>query len=308
MFDGRRTTCQKHSDADQWPLVVAKLTHLEAIPNTRAGSVVDIRGPPTRFGSAVSDIVEGFRQNWLWVRLAHQDMRLRYRGSVLGPFWQTLTTAIMIGAMGFIYAKLFHTEIENYLPMLAVGLILWQFSAGMITEGCGTFDTVRGIIQQVKLPFSLHACRLVYRNVLVLAHNFIIVPVVLIIFPHPIEWLRLLELGPGFVLITINGVAVSVLLGMISARFRDVPPIVANIVQVVFFVTPIFWPASALGEYRSFATLNPLYPAIDVIRAPLLGQPTEPYSWTILIMVTAVNCAVSFLFFSRFRSRIAFWV
>src|SRR6266480_1827648 len=128
---------------------------------------------------------------------------------------------IMIGAMGLIYAKLFHTELEDYLPMLALGLILWQFSAGMITEGCGTFDSVRGLIQQVKLPFSLHAYRLVYRNVLVLAHNFIIVPVVLIIFPHPIEWLRLLELGPGFVLITINGVAVGVLLGMISARFRD---------------------------------------------------------------------------------------
>jgi ABC-type polysaccharide/polyol phosphate export permease len=308
LFDGRRTTCLKHSGADQWPPGVAKLTHLEAIPNTRAGSVVDIHGRPTRFGSAVSDIVEGFRQNWLWVRLAHQDMRLRYRGSVLGPFWQTLTTAIMIGAMGFIYAKLFHTEIENYLPMLAVGLILWQFSAGMITEGCGTFDTVRGIIQQVKLPFSLHAYRLVYRNILVLVHSLVIVPIVLIVFPHPIEWLRLLELGPGFVLIAINGVAVSVLLGMISARFRDVPPIVANIVQVVFFITPIMWPASALGEYQWFITLNPLYPAIDVIRAPLLGQPTEPHSWTILVMVTAANCAVSFLFFSRFRSRIAFWV
>ena len=284
------------------------MTHLEAIPNPRAGSVVDIPGRPTRFGSAAKDVVEGFRQNWLWVRLAHQDMRLRYRGSVLGPFWQTLTTAIMIAAMGLIYAKLFHTKLEDYLPMLAVGLILWQFSAGMITEGCSTFDSVRGIIQQVKLPFSLHAYRLVYRNILVLTHSLVIVPIVLIIFPHPVEWLRLLELGPGFVLIATNGVAVSVLLGMISARFRDVPPIVANIVQVVFFITPIMWPASALGEYEWSAALNPLYPAIDVIRAPLLGQPTEPFSWTILVMLTAANCAISFGFFSRFRSRIAFWV
>lgn len=264
--------------------------------------------PPTRLGCAANDIVEGFRKNWLWMRLAHQDLRLRYRGSVLGPFWQTLTTATMIGAIGLIYGKLLHTELEDYLPMLAVGLILWQFLAGMITEGCGTFDVVRGIIQQVKLPFSLHAYRLVYRNVLVLAHSFVIVPIVLIIFPHPVEWLRLLGLIPGLVLIAINGVAVSVLLGMVSARFRDVPPIVANIVQVLFFTTPILWPASALGEYKWLATLNPLYAAIDVIRAPLLGQPTEPHSWAILVMITAANCAVSFLFFSRFRSRIAFWV
>ena len=113
----------------------------------------------------------------------------------------------------------------------------------MITEGCGTFYSVQGIIQQVKLPFSLHAYRLVYRNLLILLHNFVIIPIVLMIFPQPIEWLRLLELGPGLALIVLNGVWVSILLGMISARFRDVPPIVASIVQVVFFITPIFWPA-----------------------------------------------------------------
>ena len=128
------------------------------------GRVLDFPEPSTRFGIAANDIVDGLRQYWLWAQLAHQDMRLRYRGSILGPFWQTITTAIMIGAMGFIYAKLFNVELENYPPMLAVGLILWQFTSGMITEGCSTFMAVQGIIQQVKLPFSLHAYRLVYRN------------------------------------------------------------------------------------------------------------------------------------------------
>ena len=169
----------------------------------------------------------GYGRNWrikTW---------LRYRGSILGPFWQTITTAIMIGAMGFIYAKLFNVELENYLPMLAVGLILWQFTSGMITEGCSTFMAVQGIIQKVKLP-SLHAYRSVYRNVLVLAHNFVIVPVVLIIFPHPVNWLRLFSLLPAFAFIVINGVTTSILLGMICARFRDVPPIVSSVVQVLF--------------------------------------------------------------------------
>jgi len=92
-----------------------------------------------------------------------------------------------------------------------------------------------------QIAFSLHAYRLVYRNILVLVHSLVIVPIVLIIFPHPIEWLRLLEIGPGICAHHYQRVAVSVLLGMISARFRDVPPIVANIVQVVFFLTPIMW-------------------------------------------------------------------
>ena len=124
-------------------------------------------------------------------------MRLRYRGSVLGPFWQTITTIVMISSMGFIFARLFRTQLQDYLPMLTVGLIFWQFIAGMITEGCATFSSVQSIIQQVKLPFSLHAYRLVYRNVLVLLHSFVIVPIVLVLFPHPVVGLRLLEARPG---------------------------------------------------------------------------------------------------------------
>ena len=279
-----------------------------AISTSLTSRVVDFPEVPTRLGFAANDILDGLRQYWLWAQLAHQDMRLRYRGSILGPFWQTITTAIMIGSMGFIYAKLFNVELENYLPMLAVGLILWQFTSGMITEGCSTFMAVQGIIQQVKLPFSLHAYRLVYRNVLVLAHNFVIVPVVLIIFPHPIEWQLLFSLLPAFALIVINGVMASMLLGMICARFRDVPPIVSSIVQVLFFVTPVFWSPSALGPNSWWLVLNPLFAAIDVVRGPLLGQPTSPHSWAILLGVTVLSSAVSLLFFTRFRSRIAFWV
>jgi ABC-type polysaccharide/polyol phosphate export permease len=284
------------------------VTQLEAVFEPAADTVIDFPAASTRVALAVADIRGGFSQSWLWMRLAHQDMRLRYRGSMLGPFWQTITTVVLIGSMGFIYAKLFHTPMHDYLPLLTVGLIIWNFIAGMITEGCGTFDAVRGIIQQVKLPFSLHAYRLVYRNVLVLAHSFVIIPVVLIIFPHPIAWLRLPEIIPGLLLAAVNGVAVSIFLGMICARFRDVPPIVASVVQVVFFLTPIMWPASALGSNQWWAVLNPLYTVIDVVRSPLLGMPTSPHSWLILAIVTLCNCALSFVFFARFRSRIAFWV
>ena len=266
---------------------------------------------PVRSGrviAAVADLREGLYQSWLWTTLAHQDLKLRYRGSILGPFWQTITTVVMIGAMGFIYAKLFNTPMQTYFPLLSAGLVFWQFISGMIIEGCGTFFSQQGIIQQVRLPFSLHAYRLVYRNLLILGHNFVIIPIVLVIFPQPIIWLRLLELGPALALILLNGLWISILLGMISARFRDIPPIVASIVQVVFFITPIFWPADGLGSHRWLAEINPLYAAIDVVRAPLIGQPHEPHSWSILLAITVLGCAVSFAFFARFRTRIAFWV
>lgn len=283
------------------------MTSSESIMN-RLAETSETASRPGRMAVAAADLRDGLRQSWLWTTLAHQDLKLRYRGSVLGPFWQTITMAVMIGSMGFIYARLFHMKLESYLPMLAVGLVLWQFISGMIIEGCGTFYAAQGIVQQIKLPFSLHAYRLVYRNLLVMLHSFVIVPVVLAIFPQSIGWLRLLEIAPGLVLILLNGIWVSILLGMISARFRDVPPIVASIVQVVFFITPIFWSVDGLGAHRWLAEFNPIYAAIDVVRAPLLGQPASPHSWSLLMMVTALGCAGTLVFFARFRARIAFWV
>lgn len=275
---------------------------------TLPNQVFALPEPPSRLSMATADLSEGLRRTWHWTTLAQQDIKLRYRGSVLGPFWQTLTTAVMIAGMGIIYSKLFHQDLHNYLPMLTVGLIFWMFVASMITEGCGTFTAVQGIIQQVKLPFSLHVYRLVYRNLLTLAHNFVIVPIVLFIFPRPIHWPSLLLLLPGLLLVTINGAWLSVFLGMVSARFRDVPPIVASIVQVAFFMTPVMWPIESLGSNAWWAQFNPLFAMIDVLRSPLLGMPIAHHSWQLLVLMTVFGSAATFAFFVRFRHRLAFWV
>src|SRR5271166_2514367 len=133
------------------------MTSSDTVVDSPAEATAASTARSDRILSAAADLVDGLSRSWLWTTLAHQDMKLRYRGSILGPFWQTITTAMMIGGMGFIYAKLFHTTMEGYFPLLATGLVFWQFVSGMITDACSTFLSQQGIIQQVRLPFSLHA-------------------------------------------------------------------------------------------------------------------------------------------------------
>lgn len=257
--------------------------------------------------AAWGDLRDGVSQSWMWTSLAIQDIRLRYRGSVLGPFWLTLSSIIMVAAMGVIYARLFNMPPATYLPYLALGIIIWQFVSSLFSDGCQAFLAAESIIQQVPVPFSIHAYRVVFRNLIIFAHNAVIVPIGFVLFQLPITW-RVLEVIPGLALVVINGVWVALLLGMISARFRDIPPIVLNILQVMFFVTPIIWPISALGDLRWMAELNPAFAAIDVIRAPLLGVPTAPFSWSLLIATTLIGCLGTFVFFTRFRTRIVYWI
>ena len=262
---------------------------------------------PSRAALAWRDLVDGFGRSWMWSALALQDIKLRYRGSVLGPFWLTISTLVMVAAMGFIYGRLFRIDTANYLPYLALGLIVWGTFSSIITEGCETFLREQSVIQQVPIPFSIHAYRNVCRNFIVLAHNLVIVPIGLVLFAIPVNW-HSLEIIPGFLLLAINGFWISILLGLISARFRDVPPIVASFLQVLFFVTPIFWPVEMLGDWQAIATLNPLFAAIDVVRAPLLGVAPAENSWLVLSLMTVLGCGVTFAMFARFRTRIAYWI
>jgi ABC-type polysaccharide/polyol phosphate export permease len=266
-----------------------------------------VRGLPSRVHQATDDLRAGLGKSWLWAAVAWQDIRLRYRGSLLGPLWLTVSTIVMIASMGLLYAKLFHSPASSYLPFLTVGLVLWQFLSTLITEGCGTFTAVSSIIQQVPMPYSVHVYRLVFRNLLILGHNFVIVPIILWMFHITPSW-EILWVPLALLVLCINGVWISILFGMLSARFRDVPPIVASFVQVVFFVTPIFWTPSSLGKWAAIGELNPLFAAIDVIRAPMLGMPWAPHSWTVLLLVTLIGCSGTFLIFARLRYRIPFWV
>jgi ABC-type polysaccharide/polyol phosphate export permease len=268
---------------------------------------IDLPRPVSRTEAAWADLVEGMSKSWMWSAMAMQDIKMRYRGSLLGPFWLTISMVIMVAAMGLIYARMFNMEINRYLPFLTAGLVIWSFVSTVIIEGCETFLSAHNIITQVRMPFSIHAWRTVYRNLIVLAHNMVIVPFVLVIFSVPIGW-NIIFIVPALVILTINGIWVSILLGMISARYRDVPPIVMSFVQVIFFITPIFWPPEALGIWMQALPLNPLFAAIDVVRAPLLGGTPLEYSWTVLLIVTVVGCIGTFWLFVKFRPRIAYWI
>jgi ABC-type polysaccharide/polyol phosphate export permease len=265
---------------------------------------------PVPFSNAAvawRDLLEGAAKSWIWTALAIQDIRLRYRGSVLGPFWLTISMLVMAGAMGLIYSRLFGVDAKTYLPFLVIGLVVWQFISGIVTEGCDTFLRAQSVIQQIPMPFSIHVYRTVCRNLLVLAHSFVVIPIGLVVFRLAVGW-HVLETAAGLAVLALNGVWISILLGMLSARFRDIPPIVANFMQIGFFITPIFWPIDALGDWKPIAALNPLFAAIDVVRAPLLGNGVSATSWIVLLGTTLLGCGVTFALFARFRTRIAYWI
>src|SRR5258708_32822844 len=83
------------------------------------------------------DLLSAFEAWPLWTMLGWNDIRQRYRRSTLGPLWITLSMAVFIGVLGVIYSRIFHVEVDIYLPFLTAGYVTWGFIAQVINESCG---------------------------------------------------------------------------------------------------------------------------------------------------------------------------
>ncbi|HEY1930700.1 MAG TPA: ABC transporter permease [Acetobacteraceae bacterium] len=256
---------------------------------------------------AIQDVRDGARLWRLAWKLGWLDIRLRYRGSVLGPFWLTLSTGIMVAALGVLYSTLFKLNLHNYLPFLSLSLVLWGFLATVVSESCGTFTDTEPVIRAMRMPFFVFAIRTALRNLLVLVHNLVVIVVVyavLLIWPG---WHALIAI-PGVALWTLDALALTLLLGAFCARFRDIQPIVNSVMQIGFFVTPVIWQPAQLGARVRYLPLSPFYDMLEVVRAPMLGTAPDAMTWLGAVGYSALLCGMAWAFFVRARGRIAFWL
>jgi len=262
----------------------------------------------SRLQGARADLQAGLFKPSIWWGLAWLDIKQRYRRSLLGPFWITTSTGVLVAAMGPLYGRLLGQNTSSYLPYLAVSLILWSYISSPINEAGSAFVNAESYIRQIPLPLSIYVFRLLAKNALILAHNTAIILVVYLFIP-PDGYGNLWLLPFGLLILTGNLLWLTFLLAVAGSRFRDIPQLVSNVVQLAFFVTPVLWKADMLdARARSFIDFNPLFHLLEIVREPLLGTPLNPTSWTVAIALLVTGSLATFAAFARLRSRIPYWL
>jgi ABC-2 type transport system permease protein len=283
------------------------------------------------FGRAVGDVRDAWRHRELWGHLGWQDIKQRYRRSVIGPLWITISMGTTALALGLLYSQLFNQEIATFLPYVTAGFVIWNFILGCITEGTDVFIANEGLIKHLPAPLTVHVLRLVWRQVLFFAHNLVVYVIVLAIFfpslsePYEmagedvlqpgVDWSILLAI-PAFALVAFNAVWVALLFGIISSRFRDIPPVIHSFINLIFFMTPIVWHVGVLnsvsggsGGWRAYiAEFNPLFHFLEIVRAPLLGHQQDWHHWVVVAGFTVVGWTLAIVVLRNYRARISYWV
>lgn len=285
------------------------------------------------FARAFADLRDAWHQRELWLHLGWQDIKQRYRRSVIGPLWITISMGTTALALGLLYSQLFDQDLATFLPYVTAGFVIWNFIFGVVTEGTGVFIANEGLIKHLPSPVTVHVLRMVWRQVLFFLHNLAVYVIVVVIFfpaltesykmqdwdyTHPgLTWTALLAI-PAFALVVANGVWIALLFGIISTRFRDIPPVINSFINLVFFMTPIVWHVGVLNKVTDgdggsdwrvlIAELNPLYHYIEIVRAPMVGHAQDWHHWVVVGAFTIVGWTLALVAMRNYRARVSYWV
>lgn len=275
-----------------------------AVPPTTSvlGSVRKAMSAP-----AIADLRQAWQMLHVIAFLAASDLRARYRRSVLGPFWMTLGTAAGTLGLGLVWSELLHMDRANFVPSLTAGLIIWYLLSATMIEATTTYWRQAALIRNLSMPLSMPPIQTVLKHLINFAHNLPVLVVVGLMFAVPLTRHTLLVL-PCLLLVLANLLWISLLLGMLGARFRDLEYVLVAAMPVLMFLSPVFYRPDYLPFSAHFIWFNPFSHLIELIRYPLLG--TAPPGFVVL--TNALMCLGGWIatlwLFNAKRNRIAYWL
>ncbi len=233
---------------------------------------------------------------------------MRYRRSVIGPFWISLSIGAFVVGLAFIYSQLFALPFQEYLNRLAAGYVLWHYLSAIVNEGSHAVTESASNLKSVHLPTSILAARVTARNIIVLLHNLAAVLPLMVLFGGHQFNANLLWAVAGMGLYAILGMFVVLTLGPICARYRDLPEVLKSVTQLCFFLTPVIWPADRLQGHPEIVLYNPFYHLIELVRAPMLGSPPTTDNLIAAGLCIGFFIVTSFFSAEAARQRLPLWV
>ena len=246
-------------------------TDASVLPPVRAGDA---------FGARLRDVLASWARatrRWeIWVHLGVQDIKNRYKRSLVGPLWIAISLAVMVAGMSFLFGRLFGQEGGRYVIYLTIGMMLWSLISSSFTDGGYAFLGAESYIRQIPQPKQVYVLRCTVVNLVVFSFGlpvFVAVALVYGKFNASVPWALV-----GFGLVLVACVGHSAIMAYLSVPFRDLPPASASALQIVYFLTPILYPVDLLRQRGLgwFLQMNPLYYLLEIVRYPILEGGPAP--------------------------------
>lgn len=258
---------------------------------------------------AMRDVLRSAGLWHIWIRLGLQDVRLKFRRSTIGAAWIFVNLAVMVLSIGFIYANLLGQEPRDFIPYLTIGMILWTYLTNSIVDGGNAFIHAEGYIKQISLPIYVYIFRSFVSITLTMLITMCAFVIVAVVYRLPVTAAMLLAV-PGLLMVMATTLLLITIFAHLNARFRDIAHMATVGMQVLFYVTPVIFPAALLQHRRDLSLvieLNPLYHLLEVVRQPLLhGVAAAGHSYLAVGGIVVVLTVTAVAVIAGFQRRIVF--
>jgi len=260
------------------------------------------------FIEGFKDVNSARKRHDLWRFLAFNDIQGRYSRSFLGPLWIVLSTLTFLIAAVTVYSFVLKVDLNTYFPYIVVSYLIWSTFAMLTNELTSSVIASGPYILNASIPISTFSFRVLWRNLILILYLMPIWLATVLIFDVTVSVDSLLFI-PGFLISLIAAFSYGTLLGIISTRFRDVPMLVLNILQIAFFVTPVMWTKDILTvDQKWVVEMNPLLPFIEIIRNPLLNTEIELALWGKAVSIMLAGVALLLFTLGKYKRKVPFWL
>jgi lipopolysaccharide transport system permease protein len=255
---------------------------------------------------------------YFWLSLVSVDLRARYRGSVLGIGWSLLQPIGMTVILATVFTAVFHEDLRTYVPYLFIGLTLWNFFVGVVTQGCQCFFMGEPYIRQFPAPMAIYPLRVTLSSGFHFLVGLLLV-LVLSVWAHGsseagMQALAVLSLLPTLLLLLAAGWSVALLFGLATVRFRDTRHLTDVGLQALFYMTPVLYPESMMQRFEArrlgvVMHFNPLVPFFKLLREPIVdGHPASLATYTAAGLIVGVLALLACLSLKADERRLIFYL
>lgn len=272
---------------------------------------------PVQSRSALSSITTSiraiYRARLLLVTLTARDLKARYRGSILGYFWSLANPLLLLGVYTIVFTKFFpRPDVQPYALFLFTGILPWTFFAGAVLEGVESIAANGALIKKVTFPAETLPLVVVLSH---LVHFLLALPILMaalmiaVLFAEVPLTLSILWFPLIALLLTLFIAGVTLSLASVAVMFRDLRDIVANLLNLGFFLTPILYSTSSPFISDSIAIVlrvNPVTPYVLAFQSIFFfGAPPSTIDWVLMTLFAVVSVSAGLVIFDRLRDQLA---
>ncbi len=259
----------------------------------------------------LANLRELFRCRGLIETLVVRELKARYRGSVLGFFWSFVNPLLLLLVYSFVFSVVlpgFRGDLEPYALFLFCGLLPWTWFSSALLESSNALIMNGNLINKVQFPAEVLPIVAVLSN---MVHFFLALPVLggfLLFYSAPLRLAELVWFPVVILVQLILSLGLGLLLSALTVHFRDLKDLLANLLTLWFFCTPIIYPMSMLpANGRFLMNLNPFaHLAISYQEILFYDGPFGHWKWLLALLVASVGVfAVGYMLFDRLRDSFA---